>query len=78
MRAEAKARGLATEHVKVQPNGRHLAKISQFAERGDIRPLTHVPVFDLIDGREALVDAEKTRGMTGRVILRVDPAISEI
>ncbi|KAL1971488.1 hypothetical protein VTN31DRAFT_2109 [Thermomyces dupontii] len=78
MRAEAQARGIVTEHVKVQPNGRHLAAISRYAERGDIRPLCNVPVFDLIDGREALVDAEKKRGMPGRVILRVDPAISEI
>lgn len=75
-RTEIQSRQLTSELVIARPNGNHLAKIAQLIEKGDVKPATSFEVVDLLQGRDAMIRAENESGRKGKVVLRVDPAIS--
>jgi NADPH:quinone reductase-like Zn-dependent oxidoreductase len=74
-RAEIRARNLTSEVVIVKPNGVQLAMIARLVEKGQLKPANGYQVVDLLQGQEAMIQAERDKGPRGKVILRVDPAM---
>lgn len=75
-RTETMNRNLTSAVVDVKPNARQLAKIAQLAEQGVLKPAESYLVENLLQGQQALVHAQ--RAGKQKVVLRVDPSLSEI